>query len=472
VSRGSLRGRLLGLLVVSCLPLCAWAAAVSVWPRMPVGSSWGLGIASVVAALVILDRGVERFSRPLRRAANVLHALHAGDYSVRASTQDADEALGLVLHEVNTLARTLHEHRQQRNEADALVYKVMNVTEVAIMSIDPRGHVELLNESAERMLAKSTGQAPETLAGRSLDGLGAGALLDGPANAVVRDPIPGVQGRYQLRRLPFRQGGRSRTLISLSDLDRPLRAEEREASHRLIRVLSHEVNNSLAPIQTLVHAMVRRLERIELAPDTREMLQASLSTIEDRSASLQRFMSAYAKLARLPSPQLARVELASLVRSVAALETRVEVELSPAELPSISADRDLLAQALINLVQNAAESVLQAREEGLPMHEATPDVRVELRAAHDEIAVRVIDHGVGLAAGANVFTPLFTTKKGGHGIGLVLARDIVEQHDGRLVLENRADGRRGCIATLSLPRVGFNTARYETLARPARRGSS
>lgn len=459
MSGRSLRARLLGLLVVSSLPLCGWAAAALLWPRLPTGSWWGLGIASVVAALVVLDRGVARFSRPLRRAANVLHALHAGDYSVRASTSDADEAFGLVLHEVNALACTLHEHRQQRNEADALVYKVMNVTEVAIMSIDPRGHVELLNESAERMLAKSTGQPPAALAGRSLRGLGAGALLDGPADAVVRDPIPGVRGRYQLRRLPFRQGGRSRMLISLSHLDRPLRAEEREASERVIRVLSHEVNNSLAPIQTFVHAMLRRLERIELPPDTRELFASSLATIDDRSASLQRFMSAYTKLARLPSPQRAGVELVPLVRSVAALETRVRIELSPADLPPISADRDLLAQALINLVQNAADSVLHAREEGLGMLEGAPDVRVDFRSTPDEIAVLVIDQGVGLAAGANVFTPLFTTKKGGHGIGLVLARDIVEQHGGCLTLENRDDGRRGCIATLSLLRERHRHAR-------------
>jgi nitrogen fixation/metabolism regulation signal transduction histidine kinase len=196
--------------------------------------------------------------------------------------------------------------------------------------------------------------------------------------------------------------------------------------------------------------MVRRLERIELASDTRELFEASLATIDDRSASLQRFMSAYAKLARLPSPQRANVELASLVGSVAALETRVQIDLSPAELAPISADRDLLAQALINLVRNAAESVLQAREEGLAMHEGTPDVRIGFRSVPDEIAVLVIDHGVGLAADANIFTPLFTTKKGGHGIGLVLARDIVEQHGGRLALGNRDDGRRGCIATLTL----------------------
>jgi DNA-binding NtrC family response regulator/signal transduction histidine kinase len=447
VNGRSLRVRLLALLVVSSLPLGAWGLAVSLWPQMPAASWWGLGLASVVAAVLVLDRGAERFSSPLRRAANVLHALHAGDYSVRASTKDADEPLGLVLQEVNALARALHEHRQQRNESDALVRKVINATEVAFMSIDPGGNVELLNDTAGRMLAKSTGQSAESLAGRSLRDLGAGALLDGPSDAVVRDPIPGVLGRYQLRRAPFRQGGRSRTLISLSHLDRPLRAEEREASQRVIRVLGHEVNNSLAPIQTLVHAMLRRLERSEIEAETRAVLETSLATIEDRAASLQRFMSAYAKLARLPAPQLGQVDLVALVRSIVALETRVSIELSADESVVISADRDLLAQALINLLRNAAESVLQAREEGLAIEDEVADVRIEMRRGNEEIAVRVVDQGVGLATDANVFTPLFTTKKGGQGIGLVLARDIAEQHGGRVTLANRREGR-GCVATL------------------------
>jgi two-component system, NtrC family, nitrogen regulation sensor histidine kinase NtrY len=449
VTGRSLRTRLLGLLVAAGTPIGLLAVTSSLWRQMPAAIAWGLGIGSLIATLVILDRGAKRFNRPLQRAANVLHALHVGDYSVRASTRGADEASGLVLSEVNALASTLQEHRQQRSEADALIYKVMNVTEVAIMSIDPQGRIELLNDSAERMLAKSSGRRDETLTGKSLHALGAGALLEGPTDAVVRDPIPVVQGRFQVRRVPFRQGGRARTLISLSPLDRPLRAEEREASHRLIRVLSHEVNNSLAPIETLVHAMVRRLERVEVESETRDLFQASLATIGDRSASLQRFMSAYAQRARLPSPQLGAVALLPLLRSVVALETRVEIDLVPAELPLVSADRDLLSQALINLVQNAADSVLQARQEGLPMQADTPDLRIECRTADAEVAIVVLDHGVGLAAGDNVFTPLFTTKKAGHGIGLVLARDIVEQHGGRLTLQNR-DDHRGCIATLVL----------------------
>lgn len=446
----SLRTRLLGLLVAAGTPIGLFALTVSAWSPMPRALTWGLGIGSILATLVILDRGARRLRRPLQRAANVLHALHVGDYSVRAATRDVDEAFGLVLHEVNALASTLQEHRQQRSEADALVYKVMNVTQIAVMSIDPQGRIELLNDGAERMLAKSSGRRGGTLTGESLHTLGAGALLEGPTDAVVRDPIPGAQGRFQVRRVPFRQGGRARTLVSLSPLDRPLRAEEREASHRLIRVLSHEVNNSLAPIQTLVHAMVRRLGRIEIEPETRELFQASLATIGDRSASLQRFMSAYATRARLPSPKPAAVELVPLLRSVVALETRVQIELVPAELPQISADRDLLAQALINLVKNAADAVLQARQEDLPMQASTPDVRIECRAAVDEVAIVVIDHGVGLAAGHNVFTPLFTTKKDGHGIGLVLARDIVEQHGGRLTLQDRDDEQRGCMATVTL----------------------
>ena len=226
----------------------------------------------------------------------------------------------------------------------------------------------------------------------------------------------------------------------LSDLSRVLREEERQAWQRLIRVLGHEINNSLAPIKSIAASLRDLLGRPTLPGDWREDVGDGLAVIAGRSESLSRFMAAYALLARLPSPQPKPMDVEQWVRRVAHLETRLPVHVAPGPPMTISADGDQLDQLLINLVRNAADASLEthgAVEVGWTRNGGTLDVWVR-------------DNGLGVSDTTNLFVPFFTTKPNGSGIGLALSRQIAEAHGGVVTLENRRDAR-GSEARLRLP---------------------
>jgi signal transduction histidine kinase len=243
-----------------------------------------------------------------------------------------------------------------------------------------------------------------------------------------------------VRRTTFRQDGRPHTLLVVSDVSKTLREEELQAWRRLVRVLSHEINNSLAPIKSIAGSLLSLLAREPRPPDTDEDVQSGLGIIAARSEALSRFMSSYARLARLPSPRPIDVDVGIWVRRTAGLETRLPVQVSPGPALVIEADGDQLDQLLINLVRNAADAAL----------ETGGRVDVSWARNNGQLELTVRDEGPGLAATANLFVPFFTTKPSGTGIGLVLCRQIAEAHGGVLTLENRRD-RTGCLARLTLP---------------------
>jgi signal transduction histidine kinase len=253
-------------------------------------------------------------------------------------------------------------------------------------------------------------------------------------------PLGRGGGRWELRRSTFRQEGKPHELVVLSDLSRTLREEERQAWKRLVRVLSHEINNSLAPIRSVSQSLQDRLGRAEPGADLAEDLARGLEVIGGRAEALIRFMQSYARLARLPAPVRRPVRVDEWVRRIAKLETRLDVEIVDGTPGTVLADGDQLDQALINLITNAVDAAL----------ESGGGVRVGWVWRQGYLDVWIEDGGPGLADTANLFVPFFTTKPKGTGIGLVLSRQIAEGHGGSLTLENR-DGEQGCVARLRLP---------------------
>jgi PAS domain S-box-containing protein len=396
---------------------------------------WTLGLVVIGAWLTTAFVLRERVVRPLQTLSNMLAALREGDYSIRARGADREDALGLAFLESNLLGETLRTQRLGAMEATALLRTVMSEIDVAVFAFDDGERVRLVNRAGERLLA----QAAERLLGRTADQVGLAEALHGSSPRTMDVTFAGGAGRWEVRRGAFRQDGRPHTLLVLADVSKTLREEELQAWQRLVRVLSHEINNSLAPIKSIAGSLTTLLEREPRPADADDDLRRGLTVIGGRSEALVRFMSAYARLARLPAPHRVPLDVGTWVRRVAALETRMPVSVAPGPVTTVRADGDQLDQLLINLVRNAVDASL----------ETSGAVRIRWQRQNGTVALMVEDEGPGIANSANLFVPFFTTKPQGSGIGLVLCRQIAEAHGGSLLLENRAD-RRGSIATLRL----------------------
>ena len=392
----------------------------------------------------------ERVVLPLQTLSNLLAALGEGDFSIRARGARGGDPLGEVMIEVNTLVETLRHQRLDALEATTLLRKVMAEIDVAVFTFDEDRELKFVNRAGARLLA----QAAERTLGRRADELGLEDCLEGEAPRVINTAFPGGVGRWEIRRSSFRQGGRPHELLVLSDLSQPLREEERQAFQRLIRVIGHEMNNSLAPIKSIAGSLSSIIDREPPPSDWREDVQRGLGVIASRSESLSRFMSAYARLAKLPPPKLAPLDIGAVVDRVVTLEKGHNIQIAGGPRLSIQGDSDQLEQLLINLLRNAVDAV---RETG-------GSVRVGWQrlpgSSPPGMEMWVDDEGPGLSNTGNLFVPVFTTKPGGSGIGLVLSRQIAEAHGGSLMLENR-DDRTGCRASLRLPLQAAVSARLE-----------
>ncbi|HEX6132697.1 MAG TPA: ATP-binding protein [Longimicrobiales bacterium] len=434
--RFSFETRVLALALAAGLPGTVVALALLVINDYSAKVVWTFAILVVGCWLAFAFALRERVVRPLQTLSNLLAALLEGDYSIRSRGATSDDALGLAMLEVNALGETLREQRLGALEASALLRKVMEEIDVAVFAFDADLKLRLVNRAGERLLDMPA----ERMTGRTAEALGLVTLLEGEDQRTINAAFPGARGRWELRRSMFRQGGAPHRLLVLSDLSKTLREEELLAWQRLIRVLSHEINNSLAPIKSIAGSLKALMSRAPRAPDADDDLQRGLDVIAGRSEALQRFMGSYARLARLPAPALRPVRVSDWVRRVVALETRMPVRVEPGPETVIRADGDQLDQLLINLLRNGVDAAL----------ETGGGVCVGWSCNGDKVTVTVRDDGPGLADTTNLFVPFFTTKPNGSGIGLALSRQIVDAHGGLLTIENRR-GARGVIASVTLP---------------------
>ena len=425
-SRGFER-RVITTAAVAVVPLAAITIAL-VWMG-DFDLKWRWTIVTVALAAVFTGTFIlyEQVTFPLRTLTNLIAALREGDFTLRARHIEQDDVLGQAMTEINELSDVLEARNISAIEASALLRAVLEEIDSAILAFDEQSRLRLMNPAAERLFDT----AAERAMGRTATEIGIDDLLraDGP------DTLS-MSGRWRVRRSTFRQNGLPHRLLVLTDITRALREEEALAWQRLVRVLGHELNNSLTPIMSIAQSVDSLVATDPLPDDWRDDVQRGTRVISGRAASLTRFLRAYAQVARLPQPRKTTFDIAELIARVAALETRTSVQV---EGPSaaINADADQIEQLMINLIRNAAD--------------ASPTVTVQWSVSRGEIEIRVLDEGEGVSSTTNLFVPFFTTKPGGTGIGLLLSRQIAEAHGGSVTLENRKDGR-GAVAKVRLPR--------------------
>ena len=400
-----------------------------------------------VFALVLHEQTI----RPLQTLSNVVAALREEDYSFRARGAIPDDALGELSLEVNALADLLADQRIRAIEATALLRRVVDEIDAPLFAFDPGAVLRLVNPAGEKLLQ----QAAVRLLGRTAAEIGLAQCLNATNDGPVALPA-NSNVRWLVRQSKFRERGVPHTLIVLSDVSRALREEERSAWQKLIRVLGHELNNSLAPIKSIAGSLSGRLAQTEMNPETYQDFERGLAIIEARSASLNRFLQAYRQLAQMPPPSLKRVTLLPIVERVVFLETMLAVTLVRGPDVTLMADSDQIEQMLINLVRNAVEAALEPVGNDAAAQAADsegarkPEVTLHWQIEDQNVVLTIDDNGPGLLNPSNSFVPFYTTKPAGSGIGLALSRQIAEAHGGSIEISNLS-GNKGCQVRIKLP---------------------
>jgi nitrogen fixation/metabolism regulation signal transduction histidine kinase len=414
-------------LLTCCGLLFSQHASTSLWLTL-------LGVILFVT-LIIYGLLVEHVVRPLQTLTNVVSALREDDYAFRARGSATGDVLGELAIEVNALADMLQDQRAGALEASALLRRVVGSIDAPVLAFDPAGVLRLMNPAAESVLALPTDNIGQPAAELGLTG-----LLDEPDEGIVELEQDGRSTRWMVHRSTFRQRGVPHALLLLTDVSAALREEERQAWQRLIRVLGHEINNSLAPIKSIAGTL--RTQLIS-GVATDEDLDRGLHIVETRAESLHRFVQAYRQLAQLPPPRLQKTSLAPLLERTLALEQRLSAEIIGGPEVTLTIDPDQMEQMLINLVRNAVEAALTTRT-------GKPRVEVGWQVDGGKVIIGIEDNGPGIANDSNLFVPFYTTKSGGSGVGLALARQIVEAHAGSVRLINRKAGGARAVVTLPI----------------------
>jgi len=408
--------------------------------RLGLDGVWLAGWLAAIALLaLLLARPAVRWAlRPLAGASTVIEALRDGDYSLRLREARLGR-LDELAYSINLLAEKMRAEALERRESGLLLGKVLDEIELPVLAFRDDGHLTLSNPAARKLIGL------ELHAGVDATALGLAGLLERPAEQAgsarrTRLVFPGGSGRFVVRRRSFRLGGIPHRLLVLAEVGSVLDAERNEAWQSLVRVMSHEINNSLSPIKSLAETWHARLKDPSRAIE-REPLAESLALIARRSGGLSRFVGIYAGLARLPEPSRETVDIDELLEKICALESRVPIRLDGEHI-AFELDPDQIEQAMINLVRNAVDAVADR---------ARPEVTIHSACKAGELCIEVVDNGPGPPDSDNLFVPFFTTKPDGSGIGLLLVRRIAELHGGSFDLTVRSDGASGAVARLLLP---------------------
>jgi len=433
----SLEGRLLFGTLVLVLFTITVAAVMCTLVNETVPALWFSASICLPIAVMTVRYLLSPLRRRLQSVSDGLASLGDGDFSVSIAPSGERE-LREVASAYNRVGELLRKERQTLYQRELLLDTVIQAATQAIVLRDDSDRVVFSNTAARRLFAS----------GRGIDGVSFETLLRGLPEELCEAAASGRDGLFSVRlsgQEPevwhvtnnlFRLNGREHRLLQLRPLTRELARQELDVWKKLLRTVSHELNNSLAPISSMAHSA-----RMLLEQGRTDSLDAVLKAIGDRSAGLKDFLSAYARFAKLPQPRPEAVQWRGFVDGLArTVEFRLE-----GELPSGAGwmDPAQLQQVLINLIKNAHEAGGEAS-----------DVTLQIATTPEEVLIRVSDRGPGMAEAVleNALLPFYSTKSGGSGIGLTLCREIIDAHGGRLTLRNRVSG--GLQVSIHLPAGG------------------
>lgn len=396
----------------------------------------GLLFALVLVLTWAVWRVLSSRTRYLHTIGNLLDALREGDYGVRGALPERRDDFADIVRSFNELAARLQDEQRDLQESQQLLSKTLAALDGAMFAFEQDQRLRLVNPAGERLL----GQSARNLLGRDAAELELAALFSLPSGSIHARTFAGQPGRWQITHTVLRSRSQAGRLLLVQPMERALREEEAQAFRRLLRVLSHEINNSMTPIASMADTMQRMLPvtGAEFDAELDADLRHGLGLIEQRSAALQRFIGGYAQLAKLPPPRVKEVDLAQLCRRVGFLLDDDRIAIEPGEDLCLLVDVDQMEQVFINLLRNA----LEAGGEG--------PVLLRWKRAGMQALIEILDGGHGLPASGNLFVPFFTTKPEGAGIGLALSRQIVEAQQGSLELCSR-DDTVGTVAVIALP---------------------
>jgi len=373
-----------------------------------------------------------------RSICNLLDAMIQGDYSLRARTSEGDTALNELVDSVNSLAQRLTKQRTESVESQFLLQTVIKHIDVATIALNDNNEFAFINPAAENLLGLAVNNKEIT----SSDQLEQLKHLERGCSKVMNLTFNKQQGKFNVHMEEFREEGKQHKLLFLTDVSRLLRVEERNAWQSLVRVISHEINNSLAPIASISETLKRMMSKQQNIEMHKENLVDGLSIIAQRANNLTNFVNSYKQIAQLPEPKKSKTNIRELINKVIPLYQNNNIHIIPSDDVSLLIDPVQIEHVLINLIKNAIESVNTTKNDG--------NIEISWKLEQRKFQLFISDQGAGISNESNLFVPFYTTKKQGSGIGLVLCRQILEVHNGQLSLKNKTN-ETGCLATIDLP---------------------
>jgi nitrogen fixation/metabolism regulation signal transduction histidine kinase len=437
----SLERRLSWLIIASLVPTLLLYVATGVSFGFNLLGWFTVGLTLTIVYTCIVIALYRLVITPFYSLTSLTEALKMEDYSLRAKSPFSQGIVAKLFNELSSLSQSLQINKSRYDQQMFLLYGLIEQLDSPAIILDQQGQLQHANPAVSRLFSvpwQTLKQSPASQLG---------LIKENGFWRFDKDSSLNMDKNWQIRQSEFKESNNNYQLLMLNNISQELQKNEQQAWQNIIRILNHEVRNSLTPISALSQNL------LEMPDLSAEQCQQAIQIIDNRSNNLLAFIDSYSDLAKLPEPTIHSFDLTELLQGIANLVQQVTINIS--EPLQIKADKGQLEQVLLNLIKNAKEAQLSTDN-------SSGSVEVQVFKTKLLVVIKVLDQGCGIANSSNLFVPFYTTKETGSGIGLALSRQIITNHQGELTLTNRTDFTRaadtndianstGAVATITLP---------------------